>query len=192
MVEQSSQARARSIMPSTSSSGSISSDTGAACSNSCFARSWGRSLWLPRPRLDHRSGGSDDQRAIRSPIYSDALWSSASLFAVQPPETHHPGDAAQRNSHCPMASGTFSRAKKKAEDEERTLVFVDESAFYHLPMVVRTYAPRGHTPHLSVPLTHDHLSAIGGLTQEGRLFMHLQDHSDKGPDVVRFLRIRLA
>lgn len=70
-------------------------------------------------------------------------------------------------------------------------MFVDEAGFYLLPMVVRTYAPRGQTPVLKVKLTRDHLSAIGGLTPEGRLFMRIQDHSYKGPDVVRFLQMLL-
>jgi transposase len=82
-------------------------------------------------------------------------------------------------------------AKKKAKDEDRTLVFVDESAFYLLPMAVRTYAPVGQTPILNVKLTRDHLSAIGGITPEGRIFMQTQDHSYKGCDVVRFLQILL-
>jgi transposase len=55
-------------------------------------------------------------------------------------------------------------------------------------MAVRTSAPIGQTPILSVELTRDHLSAIGGMTPDGRLFMHIQDHSYKGPDVVRFLQ----
>ena len=46
-------------------------------------------------------------------------------------------------------------------------MFIDEAGFYLLPMLVRTYAPVGQTPVLRVPLTHDHLSAIGGLTQKG-------------------------
>ena len=58
-------------------------------------------------------------------------------------------------------------------------------------MAVRTYAPVGHTPILTVRLTRDHLSAIGGLTPDGRLFMQVQDHSYKGPDVVRFLQVLL-
>lgn len=58
-------------------------------------------------------------------------------------------------------------------------------------MVVRTYSPRGQTPILQVPLSYDHLSAIGGITAEGRLFMQIQDHSYKGPDVVRFLQLLL-
>jgi hypothetical protein len=38
------------------------------------------------------------------------------------------------------------------------VVFVDESGFYLLPAVVRTYAPVAHTPVLHQRLTHDHLS----------------------------------
>jgi transposase len=58
-------------------------------------------------------------------------------------------------------------------------------------MVVRTYAPVGKTPVLKVALTRDHLSAMGGLTMDGRLVMHVQDTSYKGPDVVRFLHLLL-
>ena len=52
-------------------------------------------------------------------------------------------------------------------------------------MAVRTYAPRGQTPVLRVKLTRDHLSAIGGLTPEGRLFMQTQEHAYDAQDVVR-------
>jgi hypothetical protein len=74
-------------------------------------------------------------------------------------------------------------AQKKAEQEKRQIVFVDESGFYLLPMAVRTYAPMGKTPVLRVPLTRDHISAIGALTPEGRLFMQTQVRSYKDPDV---------
>jgi len=79
--------------------------------------------------------------------------------------------------------------KKKAKEEDRTIVFVDESAFYLLPLAVRTYAPIGKTPILKVKLTRDHLSAIGAITPEGKIVMQTQDHSYKSPDVVRFLQI---
>jgi len=55
-------------------------------------------------------------------------------------------------------------------------------------MAVRTYAQVGQTPVLRVPLSRDHISAIGALTPEGRLFMQTQDHSYKGKDVVGFLK----
>jgi transposase len=86
---------------------------------------------------------------------------------------------------------TLGRAKKKAKDEERTIVFVDEAGFYLLPMAVHSYAPVGQTPILKVKLTRDHLSAIGAMTPEGKILMQTQDHSYKGPDVVRFLQLLL-
>jgi transposase len=58
-------------------------------------------------------------------------------------------------------------------------------------MAVRSWAPTGHTPILHVPLTRDHLAAIGGLTPEGRLFLQTQDHAYHSPDIVRFLRLLL-
>jgi len=66
-------------------------------------------------------------------------------------------------------------------------VWVDESACYLLPGAVRTYAPRGRTPILRLPLTRDHLSVISGITPAGRLLMLVQDHPYKSPDIVRFL-----
>ena len=45
-----------------------------------------------------------------------------------------------------MASGKMAGNKKKADDEGRTIIFADESGFYLLPFVCRTYAPKGETP----------------------------------------------
>ena len=65
---------------------------------------------------------------------------------------------------------------------------VDESGFYLLPAVVRTYAPRGQTPVLRSPYTRDHLSVISAITPDGRLVVHEQREAIRGPDVVAFLR----
>lgn len=54
--------------------------------------------------------------------------------------------------------------------------------------MVRTYAPRGQTPVLRVPLTRDHLSVIGGITDAGRLFHLVQTAAFRSGGVVRFLR----
>ena len=83
----------------------------------------------------------------------------------------------------------MASSKKKAAQENRTIVFVDQSAFYLLPLLVRTYAPVGKTPIMKVKLTRDHLSMMGGITTEGKIIMQSQDHSYKGPDVVRFLQL---
>ena len=59
---------------------------------------------------------------------------------------------------------------------------------YPRPCVARTDAPRGQTPVLHAPLTHDHRSVISAITPQGRRFTHIQDRSIRGPDVVAFLR----
>jgi transposase len=76
----------------------------------------------------------------------------------------------------------------KAQSERRTIVWVDEAAFYLLAGLVRTYAPRGQTPILHVPCTRDHLSVISGLTHDGRLLLHLRERAFRGPEIVRFLQ----
>ncbi len=76
--------------------------------------------------------------------------------------------------------------------EGRTILFADQSGFYLLPTVVRTYAPVGQTPILDEHLSHDHLSVMSGITLEGRLLMIEQDRAFKGPDVVRFLKHALS
>jgi transposase len=81
---------------------------------------------------------------------------------------------------------------KKATRCGQTVVFVDEAGFRLLPGLVHTYAPRGQTPILDVPLSRDHLSVMGALTLDGMLLTWIQDHSVKGPDVVRFLKHLLA
>ena len=67
-------------------------------------------------------------------------------------------------------------------------MFCDQSGFYLLPMVVRTYAPVGKTPILRERLTRDHLSAMSGITLDGKLYMIEQERAFKGEDVVRFLK----
>jgi transposase len=58
-------------------------------------------------------------------------------------------------------------------------------------MAVRTWAPRGQTPVLRVPLTRDHLSAISGITPDGRLFLQVRSGSYDAAKVVGFLRVLL-
>jgi transposase len=79
-------------------------------------------------------------------------------------------------------------SEKGALKEGRTIVFCDQSGFYLLPMVVRTYAPVGQTPILKEHLTRDHLSAMSGITLDGKLYILEQQRAFKGDDVVRFLK----
>jgi transposase len=60
--------------------------------------------------------------------------------------------------------------RRKAPRERRTLVFTDESGFYLLPGLVRTYGPKGDTPVIDKWLSRDHLSVMGGFTPAGKVY----------------------
>jgi transposase len=77
--------------------------------------------------------------------------------------------------------------QKGAQTQEQSIFFIDESGFYPLPGVVRTYAPVGQTPILEEWLTREHLSAISAISPEGKLYFHCQDWAINSADVVAFL-----
>lgn len=76
---------------------------------------------------------------------------------------------------------------RRARRERRALVFEDESGFYLLPSVVRTYAPEGLTPVLRQKQTRDHLSVMGAMTPEGRVFVMARPESLNGLHCIEFL-----
>jgi transposase len=86
-----------------------------------------------------------------------------------------------------VAQARLARSQKKAALERRELLFVDESGFYLLPGYVRTYAPMGHTPTLSVFQTRDHLSVMSAITPKGGLFTLTRTEALTGVESVLFL-----
>lgn len=78
--------------------------------------------------------------------------------------------------------------QRRANRERRVLVFEDESGFYLLPGVVRTYAPEADTPILHEKQTRDHLSVMGGMTPEGKVYTLARQESLNGLHSVEFLR----
>lgn len=77
--------------------------------------------------------------------------------------------------------------QKKAEDTPSTVVFVDESSFRLLPLCVRTFAPRGQTPILRVPLAHPHLSVISAISLQGACYAAIQSTAFTSTTVIAFL-----
>jgi transposase len=82
---------------------------------------------------------------------------------------------------------TWPELWRKARRERRALVFVDESGFYLLPGVVKTYAPEGVTPILREKVTRDHLSVMGGMTPAGKVYVLARQESLNGMHSVEFL-----
>src|SRR5262249_10600235 len=81
----------------------------------------------------------------------------------------------------------WPRLLKEARKERRTPVFGDEAGFYLLPGLVRTYAPEGRTPVIRQKATRDHLSVMGGLTPEGKVYTLVRQEALTGTHVVEFL-----
>jgi transposase len=106
---------------------------------------------------------------------------------LEPPKAGPPGPPTGRSGHRPLAGGDLAGAQKGAEAQGQTLLFIDESGFYPLPRVVRTYAPVGQTPVLREWWTRDHLSAISAIAPEGKLYFHCQEQAITSIDVVAFL-----
>lgn len=86
-----------------------------------------------------------------------------------------------------MAGRSMARHKANAEAEGRTIACLDESGFYLLPCTQSTYSPVGETPILRSPCSRDHLSSIGAVTPDGRLFMQTYEHSIKSEQFTVFL-----
>lgn len=86
-----------------------------------------------------------------------------------------------------MVARALAGCQKKALSEGRTIIFIDESGFYLLPMAVRTYAPRGKTPILEEYLSRDHLSVIGAVTPNGKFILKMYDHPISSEEIIAFL-----
>jgi len=77
--------------------------------------------------------------------------------------------------------------QRQARRERRELVFEDESGFYLLPGLVRTYAPAAQTPVVRHRQTRDHLSVMGGMTPAGKVYTLARQESLNGLHSVEFL-----
>jgi transposase len=126
---------------------------------------------------------------VRGALPPGSCQSVAAPGGMESAAAHRARDAARRGGHPALAGGALARPSKKALEEGYTIVWVDESGFYLLPLAVRTWAPKGETPVLRVKLTHDHLSAISGITLDGRLFMQVREDAFDTEGVVGFLRV---
>jgi transposase len=98
--------------------------------------------------------------------------------------------AVQRDERAIEAWRTdvWPELRRRARRERRVLVFEDESGFYLLPTVVRTYAPQGHTPILREKATHDHLSVMGGMTLAGKVYTLVRQEALNGTHCLEFLQ----
>jgi hypothetical protein len=75
----------------------------------------------------------------------------------------------------------------RAGRERRILVFIDESGFYLLPGVVKTYGSKGTTPIIDRWLSRDHLSVMAGFTLKAKVYTLVRPEPLTSPQTVAFL-----
>lgn len=98
--------------------------------------------------------------------------------------------AIQRNEKeiARWRTEVWPELRRRAHKERRTLVFTDESGFYPLPGVVRTYGPKGDTPVIDEWQTHDHLSVMAAVTTKAKVYTLIRDEPFTGLHCIRFLK----
>ncbi len=81
-------------------------------------------------------------------------------------------------------------SQKKWVRERRTILFVDESNFYLLPAVVRTWAPIGKTPIIKWHANWNHLCVACAISLKGKVWTMTKQKEGtfRSSDVVQFLK----
>jgi len=87
-----------------------------------------------------------------------------------------------------VAHRSLAGAEKKALKSGSLIVFIDEAAFYLVPGVVKTYAPRGERPILKSAHGYDHLSVMSGITRSGKFYTLVENRGLRSTDSVLFLK----
>jgi len=109
--------------------------------------------WVPGRRVDPSARRARHQTALRRDLSSRPYRPPPQAPGLELAAARDLRYPAQRRTCRRMVGHALAGAEKKARDEGRTIVWIDEAAFYLLPACVRTWAPRGRTPTLRVPLT---------------------------------------
>lgn len=74
------------------------------------------------------------------------------------------------------------------EETDGVLVIEDESGISLIPLIGRTWAPRGQTPVIEHNFNWERLSAIGGITLQGRLYFRVHEGSIRKEQVIEYLQ----
>lgn len=86
-----------------------------------------------------------------------------------------------------MEDKAVAGTKKNATKQGRIIVFVDESGLSERPTLVRTWAPRGHTPVVQFSFNWKQLSVIAGVSF-WRFYFRLFPGAVRAPQCVEFLK----
>ena len=165
-----------------------------------------------KPRLSSQQLKKIEQGLKQGPEalgYGTSLWTSARVAHLIEQECgveYHPGPrlahpaavgmelsashgarpGAGRREDPAVEAETLAGVKKKAKNEGRTIVFIDESGLSERPHRCRTWAPRGQTPVLQYHFNWKTLSAMAGVTW-WNFYFRLFPGAIRSPQIIEFL-----
>jgi len=120
--------------------------------------------------------------------YSEvAVWKLLRELKWSPQKPEKRAREADREAIERWKSQRWPELVAKAEQEQRTLVFVDESGFSQRPARKRTWAPRGQTPLLEFNFNWKRISAIAGVSF-CELWFALHEGTIRAPQVIEFVK----
>jgi transposase len=120
--------------------------------------------------------------------YSEvAVWKLLRELKWSPQKPEKRAREADREAIERWKSQRWPELMAEAQQEQRTIVFVDESGFSQRPARKRTWAPRGHTPILEFNFNWKRISAIAGVSF-CELWFALQEGTIRAPQVIEFVK----
>jgi len=114
--------------------------------------------------VDRVAGGAPDRGGIRGSLQCLAGLAYSAAVGMELSAAQRAGAGAGWGENPNVEAETLAGVKKKAKNEGRTIVFIDESGLNQRPHRCRTWAPRGQTPVLQYHFNWKMLSAIAGVT----------------------------
>ena len=82
---------------------------------------------IRRPSLDRLARGGPDRTRVWGQVLDSACLASAARLRVDAAATGESGAGARRSGHPPLEEGALAGAKKNAQRQGQTIVFVDEA-----------------------------------------------------------------
>jgi transposase len=120
--------------------------------------------------------------------YSEvAVWKLLRELKWSPQKPAKRAREADREAIERWKSQRWPQLVAEAEQEQRVIVFVDESGFSQRPARKRTWAPRGHTPILEFNFNWKRISAIAGVSFY-ELWFALHEGTIRAPQVIEFIQ----
>src|SRR5207247_1066625 len=123
----------------------------------------GRGQRLPDRALDAGAGGQDGGDGDRGCVPPRARLAAAPTNGLEPAEAGTPCPGAGRGRDRALGERDLAGGEKNAARKQAWIVFQDESGLSLLPVIRRTWAPRGRTPILRHPFNWKRVSLAGAL-----------------------------